>query len=252
MRNILRLAAAAVIGAWMLTAMPNVATAQDAAVLTPAQEEAIQQVIRDYLLANPEIVYQSLQELQRRQKVAEQEKQRLAVTERLDELRNSTDDASIGDPDAAITVVEFFDYRCTYCKSVVDNMARLITDNSDVRIVFKEFPILGPESVYASRASLAARSHESHFDFHLALMRTRGNLTEEVVGRIAESVGIDFEKLKEVMASPEVDGIIKRNLALAQALGITGTPTFIIGDKVYAGALNYETMQTIIRTARAG
>ena len=252
MRYIPRLAVAAMVAAWMLIAMPNPATAQDAAVLTPAQEAAVQQVIRDYLLANPEIVYQALQELQRRQKVAEQERQRLAVVERLDELRYTADDPSIGDPDAPITVVEFFDYRCTYCKSVVDNMGRLIADNSDVRIVFKEFPILGADSVYAARASLAARSLDNHFDFHLALMRARGALTEDVVGRIAESVGIDPDKLKEDMAAPEIEAIIKRNLALAQALGITGTPAFVIGDKVYSGALNYETMQTIVRSARAG
>ncbi len=250
MKYRLRMILVAMFGAWLVSGSPTAVVAEDA--LTPAQTEAVQQVIRDYLLENPELVYEALQELQRRQKVAEQERQRLAVVERLPELRDNPEDPSIGNPNAAVTIVEFFDYRCTYCKSIAGNMGRLIDEDSDVRIVFKEFPILGPESVYAARASLAARNHENHFDFHLALMRARGNLTEEVVGAIAGSVGIDFDEIKEEMASPEIDAIIKGNLELAQSLGITSTPSFVIGNRVLSGALNYETMQSLVNSARAG
>lgn len=219
--------------------------------LSEAEQQQVRDIVRDYLMANPQLVYDALKELEARQERAAEEARRMSLVEYRDEIFNVAGDPVVGPDDAAVTVVEFFDYKCSYCKRVVDSIANLRDKAPDVRIVFKEFPILSEESLYAARAALAARKQDLYMPFHLALMRARGTLSERTVMRLAESVGLDAAQLKTDMASPEVDVLIERNYRVAEALGIRGTPAFIIGDQVVPGAISEQQMLQLIAAARA-
>ena len=221
---------------------------------TPLQQNQIRLIIRDYLLENPDVIYEAIQILQQRQQTGQEERQRLALTDQRELLVNSPDDPTVGDPDADVVVVEFFDYKCPYCKSVWPTLAQLLSEDRGVRLVYKEFPILGQDSVYAARASLAAyrQAPEKYKAFHEALMRASATLNEDVVMRIADAVGLDVERLKEGMAAEDIAEIIENNYRLARSLGINGTPGFVIGEKVVPGAINLETLRALVREARAG
>jgi protein-disulfide isomerase len=193
-----------------------------------------------------------LQELQRRQQAEQEKQQKMALALYRNELFGMADDPRVGAAEPGVTIIEFFDYKCGYCKSVAPSMEALVAENTDVQVILKEFPILGEESVYAARVSLAARDQENYYEFHKAMMNARGSLTEDVVKRIAESVGINFDEVKEKMASEEIEKIINRNYQLAKALGISGTPAFIIGDQLYPGVLEKDMIQRLIAEERAG
>ncbi len=158
-----------------------------------------------------------------------------------------------GNPNGGVTLIEFFDYHCAVCKSALRVVMTVIEEEPDVRLVFKEFPILGRESVVAARAALAANAQDpgKYVPFHIALMSSRGLLTEPRILRLARGVGLDPERLKTAMSKPEILQAIKRNWALADALRIRGTPAFVIGDKVIPGAVSLKTLKRYIARARA-
>ncbi len=158
-----------------------------------------------------------------------------------------------GNPNGGVTLIEFFDYHCAVCKSALRVVMTVIEEEPDVRLVFKEFPILGRESVVAARAALAANAQDpsKYVPFHIALMSSRGLLTEPRILRLARGVGLDPERLKTGMYAPEIVEAIKRNWELADALRIRGTPAFVIGDKVIAGAVSLKTLKRHIAKARA-
>lgn len=239
-------------------ALPAAALAQQAPAARPQppaftaeQREEMQQIIREYLLEHPEAVLEALTTLQKREQQAQQDKQKFTVASSKSQLFASPEDGTIGNPKARTVIVEFFDYRCPYCKGIAANLRKLVDEDKDLRIVLKELPILGPDSIYAARASLAARDHPKFADFHTAMISAPGPLNEANVGKIAASFGIDFAKLKKQMESPEIQAVIDRNLALARSLGITGTPAFVIGSSVYPGAMENDILKRLIRTARA-
>lgn len=221
---------------------------------TPLQQEQIRGIMREYLLENPEVIYEAIQILQQRQQAEQKDRQRLALSDQHDQLFNSPTDPTFGGDNADVIVVEFFDYKCQFCKKTWPTLAKLLDEDRGVRLVYKEFPILGEDSVYAARASLAVhrQDEKKYKKFHEALMRASGTLTEKVVMAVAKSVGIDTGRLKESMQDEEINTIIEGNLRLAQSLGISGTPTIIIGDQVIPGAVNLKTMQAYVRAARAG
>ena len=220
--------------------------------LTPAQIEAFENVVRDYLLRNPEVIVEAMRRLEARQQELEAEQARQAIAQRQDELLRDPMAPVVGAPDAAITVVEFFDYRCPYCKSVAEDMVATLEAEGDVRIVFKEFPILGPESVFAAKAALAADRQGKYRDFHLALMLFKGQLDTDAVLRVAERVGLDVGRLKTDMEAPEIQAALDRNLELAAALGIRGTPAFVIGEQMIPGAIDMTELRRLVRTERSG
>lgn len=221
---------------------------------SPLQQEQIRGIVRDYLLENPEVIYEAIQILQQRQQAEQQQRQSVALSDQSELLFNSPTDPTFGRDSADVVLVEFFDYKCPYCKKSWSIVAQLLEEDRGVRIVYKEFPILGEDSVYAARASLAVfqLDKKKYKPFHEALMRVSGTLTERVVMAVAKSVGIDTASLKEAMQAEEIDKIIEGNLRLAQSLGIGGTPTFIIGGQVIPGAVNLQTLQAYVRAARAG
>ncbi len=205
--------------------------------------------MRDYLMREPEIIYQALQELQRRQSAAEAEHRKATLAARQDDLFHNASTPVAGNPDGDVTVVEFFDYHCTYCRRVVDSVRALIERDQNLRVMFKEFPILGEESVQAAHAALAAERQGLYLPFHLALMGA-SDLSMSGVMQVAAGVGLDTEQLAQDMERPEIKAEIDANYALARDLGINGTPAFVVGDELIPGAVSEERLASLINEAR--
>jgi protein-disulfide isomerase len=226
----------------------GIARADDA--LTPDQKKAVEEVIHQYLLAHPEVVRDAIIELQRQQDQAQQAARQSAMAELHSYVGSIAEDYVQGNPKAETTVVEFFDYRCPYCKAVAPRVDDVVAQDKGVRIVLMEFPVLGPDSVYASRAAIASRAQGKYMAFHKAMMNHKGNLDQDTVLELAKEVGLDVARLKGDMQSPEVEALIKHHYELADKLGITGTPAFVIGDELVPGAIDVETMKAKIKQAR--
>lgn len=238
------------VAALLLGTAPTALGAEEPPPLTPAEIEQLQRVIRDYLLSHPEVIVEAINELEKRDLAATADAQRQTIAERHAELYDDPDAPIAGKPDGSVTIVEFFDYKCPYCKGVASELMKTIDADGDVRLVFKEFPILGPQSVFAAKAALAANRQGRYREFHQALMVLKGDLDETTVFATARSVGLDVERLKADMEAAEIAAAIDRNHALAQALKINGTPAFVVGDEVVPGAISMEEMKKLIEAAR--
>ena len=213
--------------------------------------QQIEKIVREYLLREPEIIYQALEELQRRQAEAEAARQQAAIAENRSELLKDPASPVGGNPDGDVTLVEFFDYRCAYCRRVVSSMRALLDEDRDLRVVFKELPVLGPDSERAARAALASRRQGGYVPFHFALMAAE-DLSLQGIRAAAEAVGLDPDRLEADMAAPEVNAAIQANYALANELGIEGTPAFVIGTQLIPGAVDKARLEQLIREARSG
>ena len=235
----------------LFVAPPVFATSHDA-VFTDDETQTIEQIIHDYIMKSPETILRSVQEHQARQETKKEQRIVEIIRDRSEELLNDPNSYVAGNPEGDVTVVEFFDYRCGYCKRVHPVVKKLIEDDGNIRLIYKEFPILGPPSVYAARAAIASLPGEKYLPFHNALMEARGALTEERVLFIAEDVGLDPEAVETDMKSGKgrADEIIARNFDLADALKITGTPAFVIGDTVIRGAVDMSTFVDVIADVR--
>lgn len=212
--------------------------------------EQIEEIVREYLVNNPEVIVQALEALEARHKAAQQADQREALAAHQDQLLRDPDAPVMGNPSGDVTMVEFFDYRCPYCKQVVPALTQLLKDDRDLRLVLKELPILGPDSLLASRAALAAQAQGKYAVMHTALLAHRGSFDDAVIARIAAAAGLDVARLKADMEQPEIAAMIDRNRALAGALSLTGTPAFIIGDTIVPGAADLDTLKTLVAQAR--
>lgn len=243
--------AALATGLALVFSAPGVAWAEHKAK-SPAQLE-MEETIHQYLIDHPEVIVEVLRILRQREQAAESERLRASLAAHREALLNDPTSPVFGNPDGDVTLVEFFDYHCTYCKRSLDDVNAIIESDPGVRVVYKEFPVLGPDSVVAARAALASRKQDpdKYFAFHNAMMSSRGRLTEPRIMDIAAEIGFDTERLKTDMAAPDVEETIQRNLALAEALGIGGTPTFIIGDELIPGAAGLNTFKRLIARARS-
>lgn len=222
---------------------PQMSTATD-------ELDPFEQRVRDYLLKNPEVIMDALQLLQQRQRAAEAEGLRRIIAERNEEILNDPASPVGGNVAGDVTLVEFFDYNCPYCRRVTPILGELEAADSDLRLVYKEFPILGPASEFAARAALASQQQGKYVPFHNALMRATDQVTEQIVLEIARQVGLDTQQLRADMRDPAIEDAIARNLQLANAPGITGTSSFIIGEEVVPGAVDLRTLQSLIARAR--
>jgi protein-disulfide isomerase len=211
---------------------------------------AIERIVRDYLLKNPEVILEAIENLEKKRTENAQGAAKAAIAERRAELVDDPDSPIAGNPNGDIAIIEFFDYRCPYCKQVVPTLAQLLKEDPKLRLVHKELPILGPDSVVATRAALAARKQNKYHPMHAALMRTRA-LDEASILKLAAEQGLDTARLKADMQSAETDEIIERNRRLARALNITGTPAFIIGDALVPGAIDLRALKSLVAEARA-
>ena len=218
--------------------------------LTPEQETRIKELVKEYILANPEIILEAVQTLRRRQEEAQKKAAEDALKTRRAELQGAKDLPVAGNPNGDVTIVEFMDYRCGYCKAVKPTLDQVVKEDGKIRVVLKEFPILGPASRVASAAAVAAHKQGKYHALHNALMAYPNNLTDDVIMALARQVGLDVAKLKEDMKAAEVQGLIGRTGKLAQDLGINGTPAFIIGDEIVPGAINAEEFKMRVAAAR--
>ena len=222
----------------------------DPAVATDMPQDEFERRVRDYLLTNPEVIIAAVQGLEARQREAEASEAQSMLESRADEVFRDPGSPVGGNRDGDVTLVEFFDYNCPYCRQVAPVMAEAEAADPELRIVYKEFPILGPGSTYAARAALAAHRQGRYVAFHQALMTFEGAADENAVRSIATEVGLDIGKLETDMGDPAIQAMIDRNLQLAQALRINGTPGFVVGEEILRGATDLATLQSLIEQAR--
>lgn len=215
-----------------------------------ARQMSFEQRVRKYLVTNPEVFTEAAKALQERSSsrlVAQRARTLKALRKIIREPRGLP---VLGNPKGDVTVVEFFDYRCPYCKRSMGPLRQLLRDDPNLRLVFKEFPILGPESVYASRMAIASRKQGKYLELHEALMSHRGNFDQKSVLGIARGVGLDIDRLRADMQEPLVQAMIKEVRLVAERLAITGTPAIIIGDELYPGYADVVTMKGMVLKAR--
>ena len=238
----------------LLLSVSMVPAAEGPPPLNAEQTKAVEKIIRQYLGDHPEVILEALQAMEEKKRVAEQRKREQALFLRRDALEKDPSSPVGGNPEGDVTIVEFFDYQCGYCKRVWASIRELLAGDANIRYVFKEFPILGPESVVASRAALAAwkQGPEPYMAFHSALMENRGGLPEAKIMAVAAKVGLDVDQLREDMDSPAVQQALRKNYRLAQELDISGTPAFIIGDHLIPGAADLDSLKKLVAASRGG
>jgi protein-disulfide isomerase len=248
MRHLLRLAAAAVIVAAAGTA--------HAETITAPQRGEIEKIIHDYLLKNPEVLQEAISELERRQAQADAEKHSVAVKDNSALIFSSPRQVVLGNPQGDVTFVEFFDYNCGFCKRALDDMLTLLKDDPKLKVVLKEFPVLGPGSVEAAKIAVAVRMQDKtgkkYLEFHRKLLGGRGPADKAHALAAAKDVGFDVARLERDMVSDEVKASLDESFKLAERLGLSGTPSYVIGKDVVIGAVGLKALREKVNTARCG
>jgi len=253
------LSAAAGLGLWSLAALPTPALAQetagafDPAAMTDDQREAFRAEVRAYLLENPEVIMEAVQQLESRQAQAQADADMQLVADNLEAIANDGYSWVGGNPEGDVTVVEFMDYRCGYCRKAFEEVNALIESDGNIRFVVKEFPILGEASVVSSRFAIAAKhvgGDEAYEQVHDALMTLNGNPDEATLTRLGDGLGLDTAAIMAAMDSDAVAEEIASTRALAQTLAINGTPTFVIGDQMIRGYVPKDAMEAIVADVR--
>ena len=209
------------------------------------------QRVHDYILAHPEVIMEALQSLDARQREAEAKEAKAALAAKGDEVFRDPASPVGGNARGNVTMTEFFDYNCPYCRQMAPVMEQATADDPQLRIVYKEFPILGPDSVFAAKAALAANKQGNTQNYRRCLRR-EGRVNESIVLKVAAEAGLDVARLKADMQRPEILAAIEQNVKLAQALKINGTPGFVVGDQIFPGATDLATMKSLIEQARTG
>ncbi|RUX27864.1 DsbA family protein [Mesorhizobium sp. M7A.F.Ca.US.011.01.1.1] len=207
--------------------------------------------VHDYILAHPEVIMQALQSLDARQREADAKEAKAVLAAKADEVFRDPTSPVGGNAQGNVTMTEFFDYNCPYCRQVAPLMAQATADDPQLRIVYKEFPILGPDSVFAAKAALAANKQGKYAEFHKALFAVKSRVNESIVLKVAADVGLDVPRLRTDMQQPEILEAIEQNVKLAQALKINGTPGFVVGDQIFPGATDLATMKSLVEQARS-
>jgi protein-disulfide isomerase len=202
----------------------------------PDQRRAIEWIVKDYLINNPEVMMEIQASLEAKMEKLQNERMASAIKENAAELFKNASAPIAGNPKGDVTVIEFFDYNCGYCKKALGGLAQLMEKDRNVKVVLKEFPILSKGSEEAARVALAARNQGKYWEFHRAMLETPGQANEAVALRVAEKVGLDIARLKREMASPEIKKELDQVRSLAQKMGIQGTPHFLVGERVIPGA----------------
>jgi protein-disulfide isomerase len=243
--------AAVVLSLWLAaSAAPAMAQGQP---LSAEQRKAITDLIRETILKNPEIIQDALIELERRNTVAQADAQRNAVAAEKARITDPATSVIIGNPQGDITLVEFMDYNCGFCKRAMEDVTALSKADPKLRVVLKDFPILGPDSVEASRVAVAAKNQlqgAKYFEFHNKLMGVKGKVNAAKALDIAKEAGADVAQLKKDMEAPATKAAIEDTVALGDRLGLTGTPAFIIGDEIVFGAVGQAALKAKIDSVR--
>ncbi len=239
----------------VLLAFAAPAAAQGTAAPPTAEERArFESMIRDYLLRNPEVLQEALVELEKRQAQAEDRARAEAFNANRDALYRSPNQIVLGNPNGDVTLVEFFDYNCGFCKRALPETVELLRADPRIRLVLKDFPVLGPGSVEAAQVAVALKMQvqgAKYFDFHQKLLGSRGQATGARALEVAREIGADMDRLQRDMQSPQVRDTLAENARLAELLRINGTPTYIVGDEVVVGAVGLQRLRENIVRARA-
>ncbi|MBA2125862.1 disulfide bond formation protein DsbA [Hyphomicrobium methylovorum] len=221
-------------------------------IFSGSQQDAIEKIVRNYLLKHPELMMEMQDALQIKLRQAQTEKFRAFLTENHETIFRNSEDPVAGDPNGDITIVEFFDYNCSYCKKGMSDVQKLIETDKRVRVVFKELPVLSKGSEEASKVALAARRQGKYWDFHQAMFAHKGIANEASALAIAERIGLDMQRLKQDMASDMIADEIRVSKLLSDKLNVVGTPHFLVGDKSLAGASNdlHGQLETLVADLR--
>src|SRR5436190_434594 len=223
---------------------------------TPDQRSEIEGIVKQYLLSHPELLQEVMTELEKHQAVADAEKHKAAVKENSTELFSSPRQVTLGNPQGDVTVVEFFDYNCSYCKRAMSDMLDLIKSDGHLKFVLKEFPVLGEGSVQAAQVAAAVRMQDpggkKYLDFHQKLLGGRGQADRTRALAAAKDAGLDVARLEKDMASDEVKATIEESFKLADALGLNGTPSYVVGNDVVVGAVGLNSLKEKVNAARCG
>ncbi len=231
-------------------AAPSGETAPPASAVADIEEAQLQAIVDAAVRERPELVRDAIKKLHSSAKPSERKSFRVALAERRGDLERDPNAPVLGNPLGDVTIVEFFDYNCPYCKAGAKQLRQLVTEDDGVRIVFHEWPVIDQGSLIASRAALAARKQGKYEAMHWRLMALP-RATEASVMRAAESIGLDMDQLRQDMNAPEVFDHIANSTRLMNELGVTGTPFFIIGDAIAPGLISLPQMQHYVRQARA-
>jgi protein-disulfide isomerase len=245
-----RLAVAAFILA--IAALPRAGIAAEAPpALNPDQTAAVEKLIHDYLMNNPKVLAEALEHAEAAAKDESEQAAKTELTSRREELESDPTSPVLGNPKGDVTIVEFFDYRCPYCKASAPVIAGLLEQDKKLRVVLKDFPILGKESVFASRVAEVAQKHGKYAEFHKAMFALKGAVTDDATLEVAKSIGLDPAQVKKEMESAEIDTILQHNYELARAINIGGTPAFVIGGELISGAVSADALKAQIAATRA-
>jgi protein-disulfide isomerase len=243
----------AVATAAMAMSAPTFARAEN---FSGAQRSEIEQIVKEYLVSHPEVLQDAMAELEKRQQAAEAEKAKTAIKDNAKEIFSSSRQVTIGNPQGDVTLVEFFDYNCGYCKRALSDMLGIMKSDGKLKVVLKEFPVLGPGSVEAAQVAVAVRMQDptgkKYLEFHQKLLGGRGQADKARALAVAKDIGLDMTRLEKDMASEEVKTTINENLKLAETLGLNGTPSYVVGSEVVVGAVGLEGLQEKVNTARCG
>jgi protein-disulfide isomerase len=232
-----------------LTALP--AAAQD---FSTAQRGEIEKIIKEYLIKHPEVLQEAMAELEKKQQLAETEKARSAIKNHSDALFNSPRQVVLGNPQGDVTFVEFFDYNCGYCKRALTDMVEIMGKDPKLKVVLKEFPVLGPGSVEAAQVAVAVRMQDKtgkkYLEFHQKLLGGRGQVDKAKALATAKEIGLDMARLDKDLKSDEIGKTLEESMKLAEALGLNGTPSYVIGNDVVIGAVGQAQLSQKIQAAR--
>jgi protein-disulfide isomerase len=243
MRSVRQCAVAVLVGVAASILVAGGGASADEPKLT---QQDIEKIVRDYLLREPEVLAEAFRRLQQRQSAAAQTKSKQAIRDHQNALFSDRTSPVEGNAQGKVIIVEFFDYRCVHCRNVASTIDQLISSNASVRVIYKNFPVLGEPSVLAARAAVAAQQQGGWPKLHRALLAYDGDFSVESLAALGASVGLDSTKLKTDMMSPATDQALQANLTLAAALGLDATPSFVIGDRVIRGALSAEAFQALV------
>jgi len=235
-------------------ALPTAAPAQS---FSSDQRGEIEKIVREYLLNNPQILREAMTELEKRQALADAEKHRKAVTDNSTIIFDSPRHVTLGNPKGDVTMVELFDYNCGYCKRAMSDMLDLIKNDPNLKVVLKEFPVLGEGSMQAAQVAVAVRMQDKtggkkYLEFHQKLLGGRGAADKALALAVAKEIGLDMTRLEKDMASDEIKNTLAESFQIAEAAGLNGTPSYVIGTEVVIGAVGLPALKEKVNLARCG
>jgi len=240
-----------IVAAGLALSAATPAAAQD---FSAAQRGEIEKIIRDYLIKHPEVLQEAMAELEKKQALAESEKARSAVKNHSEAIFNSPRQVTLGNPQGDVTFVEFFDYNCGYCKRALTDMMELMGRDPKLKVVLKEFPVLGPGSVEAAQVAVAVRMQDrtgkKYLEFHQKLLTGRGQIDKAKALAAAKDIGLDMARIEKDLKSDEIGKTLEESMKLAEALGLNGTPSYVIGNDVVIGAVGLAQLSQKIQAAR--